>query len=246
MQDSPDTFPRIRPAGLSGLLVRFADTLSEPANRAALAFRAAVEAEAWEGVEETSSSLVSTFLRFDPLALPHDELRARIEALLARRDWQSAPLPGGRRAWRIPTAFGGELAPGLAPAAEAAGLSPDEAVERLSSARVRVLTIGFAPGQPYLGELGPEWDLPRQQALTPRVPAGALVLAIRQFTLFSAPSPTGWLHVGQTAFRSFRPGTDTPFPLSPGDEVRFAPATPDEVARAERDPAGGATSEAIA
>ena len=36
-------WPKIRTVGLSGILVSFADKLSEPANRAALAFRAAID-----------------------------------------------------------------------------------------------------------------------------------------------------------------------------------------------------------
>lgn len=237
-------FPAIRPAGLSGMLVSFADRLTEAANRAALAFRAAVETEAWAGVEESATSLASAFLRFDPLVLPHAELAARLAALLAARDWYAAPLPEGRRLWRIPTVYGTDLAPQLGQAAAEAGLSPDRAVARLGSARVRVLAIGFAPGQPYLGPLGPEWNLPRQSQLTPRVPSGALVLAIAQLVLFTAPAPTGWRHVGQTGFRCFRQGSDRPFPLTPGDEVVFEPA---DRARFERlcasDPGGdgGAT-----
>ena len=45
---SPE-FPRIAPVGLTGLIVQFADHLSEPANRAAIAFRAALEREGWAG-----------------------------------------------------------------------------------------------------------------------------------------------------------------------------------------------------
>ena len=106
-------FPAIRSMGLTGLLVSFADRLSEPANRAALAYRAAVEGENWPGVEETSTSLASVFLRFDPLSMAPGDLRARLDALLASRDWFSAPLPSNRRRWRIPTVYGTDLAPQL-------------------------------------------------------------------------------------------------------------------------------------
>lgn len=218
-------YPRIRTVGLSGLLVSFADRLSESANRAALAFRAALEGESWPGIAETSTSLASTFLRYDPLAIAPDALKARVAALLAMRDWYDAPLPGGRRRWRIPTVYGSDLAPQLAEAASVAGLSVDDAVSQLSQAVVRVLTIGFAPGQPYLGELPSAWDIPRQVTLTKRVPEGALVVAIRQFVLFSAPTPTGWRHIGQTAFRCFRPESADPFALRPGDELTFPAVT---------------------
>lgn len=241
-------FPRIRTVGLTGLLVSFADRLSEPANRAALAFRAVVAAEGWAGVEETSTSLASVFLRFDPLRLPHAELTSMLEGLLAGRDWTSAALPEGRRHWRIPTVYGGDRAPQLAEAGEAAGVKPETARDEIAGTRVRVLTIGFAPGQPYLGELPPHWDIPRQTALTPRVPAGALVVAVRQLVLFSRSAPTGWRHIGQTGFHGFRPGTDTPFPLSPGDQVTFVPVSETELSRYETDDplGGGATSEPIA
>ena len=52
-----DPLPAILPLGLTGWLVRFADRLEDGANRAALAFRAAVEAEGWPGVAETALSL---------------------------------------------------------------------------------------------------------------------------------------------------------------------------------------------
>jgi KipI family sensor histidine kinase inhibitor len=239
-------FPVISGLGVDGLLVSFADRLSEPANRAALALRHAIEREGWDGVEETATSLVSTYLRFDPASVAHASLRMRLEELLSDRDWTQADLPTGRRLWRIPTLYGTELAPQLDEAAALAGLKVVEAVRQLSETRVRVQTIGFAPGQPYLGELPEAWNIPRQTELTKAVPAGALTVAIRQIVLFSVTAPTGWRHVGQTAFRLFRPETPEPFVLRPGDEVVF-----DSVERAAFEnlrtagPAGGATSEVI-
>lgn len=242
------TFPQIRTAGLDGMLVSFADALNEPANRAAIAFRSAAESGRPEGVLETSASLASVYLRFDTATLPHNSLRAYLQEMLASRDWYAAPLPAGRRFWRVPTVYGTELAPQLGEAADLAGMSEAQAVESLSAARVRVLTIGFAPGQPYLGPLGAEWNIPRQTGLTPKVPAGALVLAISQFVLFSAASPTGWRHVGQTGLQLFQPQSADPFALRPGDEMQFLPVSRGELARLlESDPArGGAIAEEIA
>lgn len=239
-------WPAIRTVGIAGMLVSFGDAMSEPANRAAIAFRAAIESEAPDGVEECSTSLVSTFVRFDPLHLSHAELERHLERLLATRDWYQAPLPGGRRLWRIPTVFGGDLAPQLGEAADMAGRSEAEAIAELAKAQVRVQTIGFAPGQPYLGELPANWDLPRQSGLTPQVPAGALVVALRQFVLFSNDTPTGWRHIGQTTFRLFRPEQDAPFVLRPGDETLFVPTSPDELNNMRQDPDGGAEVEALA
>lgn len=242
-------YPRIRRVGLSGLLVQFADEMSEPANRAAIALRAAVEAQDWPEVRETSTSLVSTFISADLVAIPPEALTEKLQDLVTTTDWYSAPLPAGRTLWEIPTLYGTDEAPQLEEAAEAAGVSPETAIKELSSARVRVLTIGFAPGQPYTGELPPHWNIPRQQALTKSVPAGALVVAIRQLIIFTNASPTGWRHVGQTAFRTFRPDSETPIALSPGDEMCFPAVTAAEYARiktADSNGNGGAQQKAIA
>ncbi len=220
--DPDPDYPAIRDIGLTGLLVSFAGALSEPANRAALAFRAAVEAAGWDGVAETSTSLVSAFIGYEPLSLDRDDLAARLEGLLRDRDWCAAPLPEGRRHWRIPVVLGGqETGPQFEEAAEAAGLSAAAARDSIAASRTRVLTIGFAPGQPYMGELDQAWDIPRMKTLNPRVPEGALVVAIRQLIVFSRTAPTGWRHIGQTAFRAFRPEADEPFAFRPGDEVSF-------------------------
>lgn len=241
----PTTWPTIRTVGLEGLLISFGDALSEPANRAALAFRSAIDAQAWDGVEETSTSLVSTFVRFAPKHLSHAALSEKLQELLNSADWYTAALPSGRRFFRVPTVYGTELAPQLEEAAQVAGLSVEDAVRTLSEARVRVQTIGFAPGQPYLGSLPDCWDIPRQQGLTPQVPEGALVVAIRQFVLFSVSTPTGWRHVGQTGFRLFRPEAKEPFVLRPGDEAQFYEISPEQYQHAKNDPNGGAEWETV-
>lgn len=246
--DSSDGFPQLATIGLAGLLIRFADRMSEPANRAALAFQTAVDAEAWEGVEETSTSLTSAFLRFDPVRLSPADLGVRIQNLLATRDWYAADLPGQRRRWLVPTAFGGEMGPQLNEVAEFLDMSAEAAQAQITAAPVRVLTIGFAPGQPYLGTLPDAWDIPRQSGLTPSVPQGALVVAIRQLILFSNATQTGWRHIGQTGFRCFRPDTDQPFALRAGDEVQFTAVSADALSRLTAGDAsgmGGATCEVI-
>lgn len=239
-------WPQVRTVGVDGFLVSFGDRLSEAANRAALAFRSALEDAQMDGIEETSTSLASAYLRFDAQSRDHIEIEAALRDLVKERNWFAAELPAGRRLWRIPTVFGTELAPQLGEAAALAGLTVSEAVKSFSSTRVRVQTIGFAPGQPYLGELAPEWDIPRQTDLTPKVPLGAVTVAIRQIVLFSVSAPTGWRHVGQTAFQAFRPKSAKPFVLTPGDEVMFSAIGVEAFAELVKSgPDGGATWEPI-
>lgn len=236
----------ILPLGVDGLIVRFGLVLTEPANRAALAFRAALERTGIAGIEETSTALTSVYIRYDCGSVLRSALVAHLQSLLDSRDWLAAPLPEGRKLWRVPAIFGTDLAPQLGTAAAQAGVSPEQAIADFCAAPLRVQTIGFAPGQPYLGSLPARWDIPRQSRLTPQVPVGALVVAIRQMVLFSVTTPTGWQHVGQTALRLFQPEAPDPFPLRPGDEVWFNAASVDAYARLQADTErGGATFERI-
>ncbi|MCK0166097.1 allophanate hydrolase subunit 1 [Jannaschia sp. S6380] len=240
-----DDFPRIEPLGEAALLVRFSERLDDSANRACVAFRARLEAEGHAQVLETASSLGSVLVRHagDPT-----EVGPWLRSCLAERDWANAPRPA-RRLWSIPCSYGGEDGPQLEEAAHLAGLSPGDAVRSLSTTRVRVLALGFAPGMPYLGILPACWDLPRQTGLTPKVPEGALVVAVRQFVLFATEAPTGWRQVGRTAFGCFEPSRTRPIALAAGDEVSFPAVSADGLRqRAEADPDrhGGATFEELA
>lgn len=240
--------PKIRSVGLNGVLVTFGDKATDAANRAAIAFRTAVDNQAWPEVDESSSTLVSAFFRVDLAQHGFDMIHDRLGAILAEQDWTDAALPEGRALWTIPAVFGTDRAPQFQEAAEAAGLTAAEAEADLTGTRLRVLTLGFAPGQPYLGTLGTSWDIPRQVGLSPNVPTGALVAAVRQICLFAKDTPTGWRHVGQSAFRCFRPNGDIPFPLSPGDEVQFTSITAKELASIEAhdaDGSGGAMREVL-
>lgn len=236
---------RILPLGPDGALVRFADRLSEPANRAALAYRAAIEDDGIAGVVETASSLTSVFVRFRPDRVTRAALEARLHDTLTGRDWLSAKLPEGRTLWHIPAVFEGPHAPDLEAVASAIGRDPDDAIAELSGTPLRVLALGFAPGQPYLGFLPDHWNLPRRTEVTPEVPRGAVVVAVRQAIPFANPAPTGWWQIGQTAFRCHDPAADPALPLRPGDEVRFRAVNADAWEGLRDAPHGGAEREAL-
>ena len=237
-------YPILAEQGIDGVVVRFSGTLTEPANRAALALHAALERGAVPGVEESSSALASVYARFggDPA-----EGRRALEALLREEDFLAADLPGGRRRWTIPAAFGGDAGPAFAKVTGEAGISQGDALRDLTQSELRVMAIGYAPGQPYLGRLPEAWDIPRLSEIT-HVPSGAIVVAIRQLVLFTNASPTGWQHVGQTAFRNFRPEAEHPFALAPGDEVAFRPVSDvelDAIRAADTTGDGGAVVEVL-
>lgn len=221
MQAQSHIMPAILPLGADALVVRFSLEPDLKANAAVQVFARDLAAGNCEGIEEIVPSLASLAVRFDPGRISRGGLAARLDEVLAQRDWASVRAPAPTRRWVIPAAFGGIYGPQLDEAARLAGISPARALDELQAARLSVLAIGFAPGQPFLGLLGAQWDFPRMAALNPRVPAGALVVALRQIVLFANASATGWRHVGQTSFRPFRPETRAPFALRVGDEIAF-------------------------
>jgi KipI family sensor histidine kinase inhibitor len=146
----------------------------------------------------------------------------------------------------VPACFGGAYGPEFEQACSLAGVSQAEAVAELCATPLRVQAIGFAPSQPYLGELPPNWNFPRQATLNPQVPKGALVAAIRQIVLFSVPSPTGWLHIGQTGLSLFDPARDPAFMLRAGDEIALRPVSEAEFETScAAAPYGGAVRRAL-
>lgn len=236
--------PSLSPVGVSGFLVSFSTVLSEEANRAVLDWAARVQADPIEGVLETAPSLVSVFLRYDPVATDPSELRSRIEARLrVEGPGQGDALPGRR--WTIPAAFDG---PQLREVAAKIGKSDAEAVASLEAQTTRVLALGFAPGQPYLGLLDESWALDRMSGISPMVPKGALVTAVRQLITFAGAAPTGWWHIGNTAFSCFdqRRG-DQAMAYRPGDEVVFTAVSSGEIEalRRNEDGLGGAKLEML-
>ena len=232
--------------GLDGMLVTFADRMDEAANRAALAFRADLEAAEWPGLRETATSLCSAYVSFDPERLPPPELARRLRDLLDTRDWGAADLPAARTLWTIPACFEGDHAPQLAEAARQAGVGTETAVREICARPLRAFALGYAPGQAYLGQLPPHWDLPRQSDLTPTVHTGAVVTAVRQIIVFATTGPTGWQQVAMTRFKAFRPqDSHRPIPLSPGDEVQLRPVSACEFDALSDDPMGGATERAL-
>lgn len=239
--------PEILPAGADSVLIRFALTPEPQAMAAAQTLAAELDGDAPEGAIEIAPALVSVMLRFDPERTTRADVTAALRARLAGFDLARVAPPEPTRRWTIPASFGGENGPQLGELATLAGMTPEAAVREICAAELRVLTIGFAPGQPYIGLLPEVWDIPRMSAVNPFVPAGSVVVAVRQIVMFGADSATGWRHAGRAAFRSFRPEREPPMPLRAGDAIRYAPVSPAELdaLAAEPDDLGGAKLEIL-
>jgi len=234
-QTPPHPNPSITYVGVDGLLVRFGETVTEQNNQAALAFHRYVDGLDLQGVLESAPSLIAVYFRID-ITECLAGVSAGIQAALDTQDWFALPSSKGRL-WTIPCSFDG---PQLAEAAELAGVTQTQAVDQITAARTRVLTLGFAPGQPYLGNLEEHWNIPRMSGIAPNVPAQALVIAVRQLIIFANAAPTGWRHIGQTAFRCFDQDRADPFAFKAGDHVRFRAVARAEIDALASDTFGGA------
>lgn len=239
--------PELLPAGTDGMLVRFALSPDPVAMAAAQGFELALEEARPAGVIEVAPALVSVLLHFDPAQTRRADLIAALRPLAERAAREAGHRPDPIRRWQIPAAFGGDNGPELAPIARQLGLSEREAAGEICKADLRVLAIGFFPGQPYLGLLPEPWNLLRLPELVPSVPSGAVVVAVRQIVLFGASSATGWRQVARSHFRCFDPARTEPVPLRAGDAIRFVPISAGELAALDTpDGLGGARLEHLA
>lgn len=209
--------PLIQPLGDSGLIVRFAATLSEAANRAAIAFARRLEADLPEGVGEVDPNLVSVLLTYDPSKVRFEHLAGEVRLRLTAG---AADMPAGMH-HRIGVSFGGEDGPDLDAVAAQLGLSPAALIERHCARPLRVLATGFAPGFVYCGFHPEALAMPRRTEVRHSVPPGTVLFAARQTAVTATSIPTGWHVIGRTAFRNFDAAGDPPTRLREGDDVTF-------------------------
>lgn len=221
-------FPYIAPAGDSAALIRFGSQLDFDVNAAVLEFDRYLSGIEIAGVTETSPALVSLLVRFDPLQLSYGALQLQLQETLDTKDWLYKPQVAGAAHWKIPVCYGGETGSDLAEVAGLLGVSESGAIEQHTACQLRILTLGFAPGCCYLGMLPEDWNIPRLKVIKPQVPAGAILVAVRQTVMPSAPMPTGWRCIGRTPLNNFNVNnldvhSASPVQVQHGDTVQYTP-----------------------
>lgn len=209
--------PVIVPLGDSGLLVRFADSLSEPANAAALAFAQHVAAHPLPGVTEIAPNLVSVLLRYDPHLVGFDRLAGEVRLLLSG---DRPEVHGAEHL--VALRYDGEDLPDVC---ATLGLTPEAFVAAHSALPLRVLAVGFAPGFLYCGFHPTELHVPRRATVRAQVPAGTVLFAAGQTAIAATPIPTGWHVIGHTGLRNFDASAEPPVRVLAGDQVSFEAAS---------------------
>lgn len=216
MRQVGPTRTMIVPLGDSGILVRFGNQLDDAANRAALDLARKLEAAPIAGVAEVVPSLVSVFLRYDPLLVASGEVMGEVRLRLV------GPMaPVSPRGHKIEVAFGGAAGPDLGEVAAAVGMDEAGFVAAHNAEPLRVLTTGFAPGFVYCGFHGEALLVPRRGRVRPMVAAGSVLFAAGQTAIAATDIPTGWHVIGRTEFRNFDPALDPPTQLRAGDLLCF-------------------------
>ena len=211
---------RVLPLGNAGWSVELGDTLDEATNARVRALDRELAERPFPGFVEAVPTLRSLLVLYDvgsarPAAVGR-ELALRLGGP------ESAPAVQGRL-HEVPTLYGGEAGPDLAPLARERGLAERELVRLHASGAYTAFMLGFKPGFAYLGLVPPELECARHATPRVRVPAGSVGLAGRQTGIYPVTSPGGWQLVGRTSLRLFDPFREEPALLSPGDRVRFVP-----------------------
>ncbi len=209
---------RFRPMGEAAVLLEGQPALL--ANRYVVALTAALEERVIPGIEALVPGVSSLLVRFDPLTVDASEVEVALGKLL---DHMEPPAPAQARVVTIPVRYGGACGPDLEAVAELTGLSVREVVAEHCRAVYHVLTVGFAPGFPYIGPLGTALTIPRRQTPRAAVAPGSVALAAGLTGIYPAQLPGGWHLIGRTPVRLFNPANTPPAFLMPGDRVRFEP-----------------------
>lgn len=223
----------VRPAGACGVYLVFGEAIRNDVARRLLAAARTLQTASLPGVRDIVPGYASLFVEFDPLRWSAQELAAAIRGL-------SEPDASAfaQRLVRIPVCYGGDFGPDLEDVAGAAGMTGEEAAALHAGRTYAVYFIGFTPGFGFMGEVDPRIALGRLQSPRLAVPAGSVGVAGRQTGVYPVASPGGWRIVGRTPLRLYRPESDDPILLRPGDRVRFEAIPPTEFARIAAEESG--------
>ena len=206
--------PTLLPLGDRALLVRFGETLTDEANRAAIGFATLVERADVAGVLEVVPNLVSVLLRYEPAVITFNRLAGEVRLLFPG----PPEADGSGTQDRVAVTFDGEDVDEVAALVK---LPRTEFIATHNAAPLRVLATGFAPGFLYCGMHPEALVVPRRNVVRRQVPAGTVLFAAGQTAITSTPIPTGWHVIGHTGFRNFDPAAEPPTRVRAGDLIRF-------------------------
>lgn len=208
------------PCGDTALTVEFGKHIDRKLSGRILQLCRLIEAASLPGLVETVPTYRSLLIHYDPAETCQREIIEGLEPLL-HGECQAGANP--ERHWNVPVCFEDGFSPDMAQVAAATGLAESEIVTHLTGTEHHVYMLGFAPGQPYMGDLPAVMKLPRRKRPVPRIERGSVATATGLTIIYSLDNPTGWHVVGRTPVRLFDLRRDVPILLRPGDKVNLQP-----------------------
>jgi len=234
-----------RSSGDTGLTVVVGDRVDQVTRQRVMDVKSAIEAAALPGVVEIVPTYLSLLVHYDPRLTT----QAALKGAISRLSWTEGAGQAESRRWVLPICCDADFAPDLCAVADWAGLTPTEVISDLIAADQVVYMLGFAPGQPYLGDLPDRLAIPRRKDPIQGVPAGSVLIATGKTVIYPTLNPTGWHVVGRTPVPLFEPRGEISVLLRAGDHVTFTPvnrARFEEVAAAVADGSYDPSREALA
>ena len=216
------------PCGDTALSIQFGEAIERELSLRIIRIAKQLRAARLPGVLEVVPTYRALLLHYDPLVVTSSQLRARVEPLLAA---SSAPELESPRRWLIPICFDPEFAPDFEYLCQASNSSARELELALTTTEQHVYMLGFAPGQPYMGDLPAQLNIPRRRQPIPRAERGSVLIATGLTIIYPVPNPTGWYVVGRTPIELFDPQRASPALFQAGDQVRFQAITKPEFTR---------------
>ncbi len=219
------------------MYAEFADQLDLETNESLQALAASLRAQAVPWVRDVVPALCGIAVHLDPYhpGLPEAPLEA-FGALIEEAFRSAGKFDDRGHIVEVPVCYEPPFGLDLKDIAAHTGLPAEEIVRRHVRSDHRVLMVGFAPGQPYIGGLDPKLFVPRRATPRTMMPVGAVAIAVGQTAVYPFGTPGGWNVVGRTPLRVFDPEREPASLFAPGDRVKFVP-----IARAEYERlAGGA------
>ena len=211
--------------GDRGLLLEFGDEITSEVNEKVRRMALTLQEEGIQGIIETIPTYRSLLIIYNPLTIPLEALKQRLEGL--EKELQQTPLPEPKRT-RIPVVYGDVYGPDLEYVAQYHRISSEEVIRLHCSKPYLIYMIAFMPGYPYMGELPDELITPRLKTPRLSVPAGSVAIAQKQTGIYSMESPGGWQIIGRTPVKLFDPKKEPPALLRMGNLVQFYPITKKE------------------
>lgn len=211
--------PVLVPLGDCGLLVRFGTALDSDVNEMAVHSAQVLTDAQLVGALEICPSLVSVYIRYDPMKISFMGLCQNVRMALTYTNSESALSP---QTHKIEIAYGGDEGPDLGAVAQKLGMEVDAFINAHNQSVLRVLAVGFAPGFTYFGLHAKNMNVPRRNVLHAKMPPGSILFAAGQTAITASHVPTGWNVIGRSKFQNFDEMSSPPTLLHAGDKIVFS------------------------